>query len=348
MDRLQRLLSRPIALHLLFWLGVIACYLISNWNDFRDYRGVLVTYGSRTILQFFTAYACLLFIVPRFLKYRRIWEVLLSLAAVIAVGHAADTLVKFLYLEPNFPENFAYCLDKYGDWSLQERIFDPKYAFFVASANLFPPAFVLVAIQHYRRQHQISELSEQKKSAELSALRNQLNPHFLFNTLNNLYVLALKKSDQTPVAISKLSDMLDHILYRSDEQFVALAREMDLLESYLALEKIRYGNRVEVVLDKSLPYEQNIAPLLLLTFLENAFKHGVSQEIGQAKISISVVTDKHGIDFRIQNTVPATAPPERSQGIGLNNVRKQLALLYPDRHRLTTERTEDHYLVSLN
>ena len=196
----------------------------------------------------------------------------------------------------------------------------------------------------------MSKINEQKKTAELTALKHQLNPHFLFNTLNNVYALAVKKSDKTPEVISKLSDILDYMLYRCDEDFVTIEKEIELIENYLTLEKIRYGKRVAITFDTSLKHDASIAPLLLLTFIENAFKHGVSQEIDQATIDIRLQTQEHAIAFYIENSIPGTAHGDETpkQAIGLNNVKQQMELLYPNAYRLQTRRTADSYVVTLD
>ncbi|WP_020571341.1 sensor histidine kinase [Neolewinella persica] len=350
MEKWKSLLSRPIYQHLLFWLVVYTCYIVSNWSDFTHPFGVFSTYTVRVVLQIGLAYACLLFILPRYLANKNTTALVLSLVAVVFTGHFLNVSAMVLYLEPTSPEAFLYCRADYMEMTYWERVFDLKYAVFITPASLFPPTFVLVAIQYYQKQQQVSELNEQKRAAELSALKHQLNPHFLFNTLNNLYTLALKKSDQTAVAIARLSDILDHILYRCNEPLVALDKELDLIESYIGLEKIRYGKRVEVTLKKSLAHPAKISPLLLLTFIENAFKHGVSQEVNRATVDISLASTSTAISFRVSNSIPSMAPPEDAnrEAIGLSNIRRQLELTYPNRHKLTIRQTDGRYDLTLN
>ncbi|MEL6926299.1 MAG: GHKL domain-containing protein, partial [Bacteroidota bacterium] len=130
---------------------------------------------------------------------------------------------------------------------------------------------------------------------------------------------------------------------------VSLHKELEHIENYISLEKIRYGRRVVVNFDTFVKYDAKIAPLLLLTFIENAFKHGVSQEINQAKIDMTLRTDDRHIYFEITNTIPKNVPMDNtgSVGIGLSNVRKQLELLYPDAHQLTINATPETYTVQL-
>ena len=120
---------------------------------------------------------------------------------------------------------------------------------------------------------------------ELKVLKNQLNPHFLFNTLNNLYALTLKKDDKAPEVIAKLSEILDFVLYRCNDDFVCMEKEIKLLENYISLEKLRYSeNRLAISFTKDIQENSKISPLILLTFVENAFKHGVINETEKAMI----------------------------------------------------------------
>ncbi|MEM9928909.1 MAG: sensor histidine kinase [Bacteroidota bacterium] len=336
--------------HLLFWLLVFLCYCVSNWGDFDQPIGVFLLYGTKVLIQIMLAYSCLLYLLPRYETDRKLLPLALGLIGFTLVGHTIFTTSRALIMEPWFPEAFESCARDFIGQTLWQRLTDYEYALFINPATLYPPTFVLLAIQHFQKQRQISELNEQKRTAELSALKNQLNPHFLFNTLNNLYTLALKKSDQTAVAIAKLSDILDYILYRCNAALVSLNQEVDLLQNYIALEKIRYGQRVAISLQADLAHPQKIAPLILLTFLENAFKHGVSQEVGQAQIAIQLATTPTDINFRISNTIPTFVEHSRPDhpGIGLDNIRQQLSLLYPDRHQLNVDQQDNNFTIQLH
>ena len=200
----------------------------------------------------------------------------------------------------------------------------------------------------YKNQQKYLQLNEQKKTAELTALKHQLNPHFLFNTLNNIYALAIKKSDQTPEVIDKLSDILDYMLYRCNDTFVSLQKEIELIENYLSLEKVRYGKRVQISFEKEIQQDVKIAPLLLLTFIENAFKHGVSQELKEAFITIRIRTEKKQIIFFLENSKSKTKVKKNTKYcIGLKNVKKQLDLLYLNNNFLDIENTKESYKVTL-
>ena len=162
--------------------------------------------------------------------------------------------------------------------------------------------------------------------------------------------MALQKSDKTPEVISVLSDILDYMLYRCNEKYVSLDKEIELIENYITLEKLRYGKRAKVSFHKSVNEMIKIAPLILLTFIENAFKHGVGQEINEAELNISLSSEAKNILFTIRNTIPnsSSALENTTSSIGILNVKKQLELLYPNSHELKIDHTERHYSVQLN
>ncbi len=336
--------------HLLFWVLVFWCYSLSMLDYYGSMREIFITYGFRVTLQCIATYICLLLILPRYLLRKNIAELITSFLLVLFVVHWVATTWRIFYLEPTYTVTYLNCTAKFAHLTYWQRIFDVQRLFFQTPVNYLQPTFILIAIQYYSRLQKLAELGERKKLAELQVLKHQLNPHFLFNTLNNLYTLALKKSDITPEVISRLSDILDYTLYRCNDQYVSIDKEIELIENYLTLEKIRYGKRVLINFETSLDRQLPIAPLLLLTFIENAFKHGVSQEINQATIDIALQTTDAYIAFSVKNSIPFTHLPSVSQKepIGLTNVKKQLELLYNNAYELTIDHTRDNYLVQLN
>ncbi|MEP3211062.1 MAG: histidine kinase [Maribacter sp.] len=256
--------------------------------------------------------------------------------------------VKLLYFDVEYFDFYGEAQRKYAVEPLFKRLSYPSL-WLSKSVLYLTPTAILLMYRFYRDQRKLLKINEQKKIAELSALKRQLNPHFLFNTLNNLYALALEKSEKTAEVIERLSDMLDYMLYRTNSKFVLLQKEIELIENYLALEKIRYGNRVAVTFDYEAPNDVKIAPLLLLTFIENAFKHGVRQELKKASIDISLHLMKEDILFKIKNTKPMAAVENknREEALGLNNVKRQMELLYPNAYELQLHNEESSYAVQL-
>jgi len=207
------------------------------------------------------------------------------------------------------------------------------------------PLPVFAALWGYEQWRWLRMLKADKAKAELTSLKNQINPHFFFNTLNNLYGLAVEKSDQAPAMILKLSDIMRYTIYEGREEYVPLGEEVTYLEDYIYLHKIRYQKQVDISFTKDLQHAHKIAPLLLVVPLENAFKHGVESLAGQAFIELSLHTTAEHIFFRIHNNYE---PNEQEKGgIGLENLKKRLELMYPKQHQLKITQTENTYTLSL-
>jgi LytS/YehU family sensor histidine kinase len=191
-------------------------------------------------------------------------------------------------------------------------------------------------------------LEKEKAETELQLLKTQLNPHFLFNTLNNIYSLSFISAVKTSESIARLADILDHILYRCNRPFVPLSAEVAVMRNYLELEKLRYDNRLTVNLHCVMTEDISIAPLVLLSLVENAFKHGASEDAGAPEIEIQLNATHSRFCFQVANTVAAhrenSAEEER---IGLRNLRQQLSLLYGDAHRLSTAHRGSWFVVDL-
>ncbi|WP_103867445.1 sensor histidine kinase [Aquimarina sp. I32.4] len=194
---------------------------------------------------------------------------------------------------------------------------------------------------------------QQIKEAELKLLKAQLNPHFLFNTLNNLYGLSVIKSDKLPSLMLKLSDLLRYSLYDTKETLVPLEKEITYLENYISLEKIRLEDKTDIQFTKSGNLSSNkIAPMLLIVFVENAFKHLGILKNGKSSVIISLEEMNNTITFVCNNTIEVNIAKENDlekgrSGIGLQNVKKRLALMYPEKHQLNINKMENSYNVQL-
>jgi sensor histidine kinase YesM len=189
----------------------------------------------------------------------------------------------------------------------------------------------------------------QLKQEELSYLKMQIHPHFLFNTLNTIYGSAIAKREETPELILKLSNLLDYILYQTQKSEVPLQDEIDHLKDYLALEKLRHGSKL--IITTSWPENQEkikIAPMLFLPLLENSFKHGKSQN-GQAFVNLSLEVNEDKINFTLKNSREEHEGNSNltSSGIGLANIKKRLQLLYPESHSFYIEKEKEYFLVQL-
>lgn len=173
----------------------------------------------------------------------------------------------------------------------------------------------------------------------------------MFNTLNNLYTLTLKKSPKAPDVVVKLSEILDYILYKCSEKYVSLKSEIQLIKNYISLEEIRYGDRLKVNLNITNPnVNAYISPLILLTYVENAFKHGVSGDIEDPSIDILIDLDGNQLNFRVTNSKnPHISDKNASykKGIGSKNIQRQLELIYPGKYELKVQEEPNTYTINL-
>jgi two-component system LytT family sensor kinase len=193
--------------------------------------------------------------------------------------------------------------------------------------------------------NKILQTQLQLKEQELKFLKMQIHPHFLFNALNTIYGYALKKGDDAPEMILKLSNLLDYILYQVEKPTVLLQDEIHHLEDYVSLEKMRFHDTLEVVVEKSIEdSDMQVAPMLLIPFVENSFKHGTIID-GKLKVHMVIKTTAKTLDFEIVNS--STRDQEVVPGIGLENSRKRLAMLYPDKYILETKQEENQFKVTL-
>jgi two-component system, LytTR family, sensor kinase len=193
-----------------------------------------------------------------------------------------------------------------------------------------------------RKEEEIKELEKEKLNSELALLKNQVSPHFFFNTLNNIYSLIEINGKDAQEAVLSLSKMMRYMLYESEQGNTRLSREIEFMKGYIDLMKLRLSDRVRLTVSFPEDYaDQDVPPLLFIPFIENAFKHGVSAA-GSSFIDIALGVEDGMITFIAANSISGRDPdgPQVASGIGLDNVRKRLALLYPGRHDLRIDRQE--------
>ena len=202
----------------------------------------------------------------------------------------------------------------------------------------------------YQQQKATQQLAQDKLQAELKFLKAQIHPHFLFNTLNNLYALTLKKSSNSPEVVLKLSELLNYMLYECNVPLAPLRKEIDLIKNYISLERLRYGKRLDISLNIGGDiHGKMIAPLLLLPFVENSFKHGVSGLTSKAWVSMDIQVKGNQLVMKVDNSKSNGKGEDLDykEGIGLTNVKRRLELLYEGRYDLKILDTDDSYLVVL-
>jgi len=324
--------------HIIFWLFYFLLWSITFANLY---------YSSETFIKSYLR-ACgeIISVMPvrilatYFTLYLLDWKEFIS-------GNFAKTILVFLVSVA-----FFGLLHRLSDYYLATQFSTNKeIAFFHISQIIrdLVNTYSIVAVaatfklirQWHKSQQNSSRLEREKLQAELSLLKTQIHPHFLFNTLNNLYALTLKKSDTAPEIVLRISELLSYVLYECNADRVCLEKEIGLLNNYIALEQIRYGKRLQI--DYKIKGEVSgkiIAPMLLLPFVENGFKHGVSGEINEPWIKIYVNVEAETLHLYVENSkseVTARDSHRYKEGIGIANVKKRLNLAYSNRFTLKIE-----------
>ncbi|MGM0620187.1 MAG: sensor histidine kinase [Bacteroidota bacterium] len=335
-------------LHILFWLAVYLFFIVFFGRSSRDYSVTIIFVSMLLPLSIATTYFLNYFLIPRYLFTKKYGKFVLFVFYTFVVS---------IWLEVFISLGVFTLITNYQADQMNPSSFDGL----LLMVGLYFTIIIAVVIKLVRRSFQIqkknTELDKRRfqielklKEAELKLLKAQVHPHFLFNTLNNLYGLTLEKSDEAPKLVLQLSEILDYILYRCDEKLVSLDEELSNLKNYIEIEKIRYSGKLNLSTD--FPEETSnlkIAPLILLPFVENAFKHGVSHFPGVAFVNIKITLVETNLFFKIINSKnPVTNnQAEHIKGVGLKNVRKRLDLIYPEKYMLKIDKPEETFSVNL-
>ena len=325
--------------HGAFWL-VFMALLAASWLYWTGNWSSLVQCSLQlTVLEYWPVTYLLLYgVLPR-----------LQRGQLLAFGLALlGWLATFLLLRLGMLHLNLLGIDDQTPTARWRHLFD---ATFMVTNSLVVTAAALKVFRHQYQQEQANQqLTQYTLVAELRALQAQVQPHFLFNTLNTIYSLTLRRSALASSAVRQLAGLLRQVMRTADAADVALTEEVALLRNYLALEQLRYGTRLTVDLRlEGKIAGQRLAPLLLLPFLENAFKHGAAAQTGPTRLELHLRVAADTLHFRLRNTCgPAsTLPAAQPGGLGLPNVRQRLALLYPGRYALHLRPGVGHYTVQL-
>lgn len=246
--------------------------------------------------------------------------------------------------------NTIFC--NYYQESCPYWIRDPKLNFITLLIIPAISTIVRIPLDWIKIQKEKKDLITKNIQTELQYLKNQINPHFLFNTLNNLYALTLKKSDYAPEVVLKLSDMMRYMLYECNEKWVPLTKEIQYIKNYVELEKIRLSKnaQIEVTVEGD-PEGILVAPLLFIPFIENSFKHGLKTSLDGAYIHAQFIIRSETVEFVVENSRSEMQAGFQKNtkvgGIGLANVKKRLELLYPEMHQLKTHESPDSFEIHL-
>lgn len=330
-------LRSDAAYHILIWALLIVPHgfftypFLERFGATKYIANLLVTDGLLLVIVYLNVF----YLIRKFYKARKFVVYFAILIILIAFYiYAAIALEGFIMPRGRSAQNILYAV-----------LFN-----FSNIARYCVIAFLLYDTQEkFDQAKQLAQIKIDKVNTEINYLRAQINPHFLFNTLNNLYGLSLEKSEKTPEVILKLSKIMDYMLFDLDGTKVPLTKDVENLENYIELEKIRQGNNAKILFTKSGTIDsQLIEPLLLLPLVENAFKHGVNQLIEGAYLEIKLEVAGDKLKFEVTNNYrQSTAEKQMHPSIGLTNLRRRLELFYPNRHTLTIRDDSVNYHVLL-
>lgn len=325
--------TKTVLTHLLFWVLIVTYFA---WGFGLDINPKQSFINAAMFLpgHILIVYTLLYYLIPKYLLQRKFWQFFLGFFIMVLIC-AFYTIIAQLSVN---------------------SIGVLQGANFTVGRNILPYIHVgaiatsIKLLKHwYHQRKQTIEAEQQRTVAELKLLKAQLHPHFLFNTLNNLYSHTLEFSPKSPEIVLKLSDLLRFMIYESNTPHIPLSKEIELLQNYIALEQLRYGERLDMSVSiKGDVGRYQIAPMLLLPFLENAFKHGTSKQIEQCWITLDLSVENSTLTFKLINSLdPNGESDSKLGGMGLQNVIRRLELLYKDNHTVQTVRMEEVYVVNL-
>lgn len=338
---INKLFKNRVLQHALFWLlsYYVLLQMFSNSTEIQKIDFIYTALFHVNLI--IGVYINLYLLIPKFLSNKKFFLYIFLLLIVI-VGCAELNIVFF---------------DKLIDIILPGYYFISYYEFtdilkfvvvYIAATSLVKLAKSWFKLSDANKR--LAELQKENIETELNALKGQINPHFLFNSLNVLYSLVIKQSPESPDAIIKLSDILRYVIYGSNKDYVSLNEEIKLINDYLGLQKFRIDKDSKVDFNYDIEDDNlKIAPMLLLPLIENSFKHGIKGDICQTYVDITIKAGKREILFEIKNNKGFAEQQEadKPSGIGLSNIKNRLSLIYPGRHIFEIKETDSFFQVTL-
>ncbi|QDW23685.1 sensor histidine kinase [Pedobacter sp. KBS0701] len=325
-----------ISIHILCWLLVLGYFYGGYLIDGTTFSKAALSI-SMNFIQLIEFYICYLWVYPRFLKKNKVPQLIGGILFTIGVFIALRYLIEeVLYLKWLGFHNYN---DGIAAW---DYISDNIYW---SIGFIVTPAAVYGIEQSFKSEQVNRKLKEEVVKAELSFLKSQINPHFLYNTLNYVYSLAIPVSDQLANAILRLSDLMRYTLNDSPDGKVSLSKEVEYLESYVALFKMRFEPKFYVDFITDGIADQKIASLILIPFVENAFKHGVVNDEAQP-VRIKLKVQNKRLSFEVSNKI-SHAQKDHSSGVGMVNIHRRLDLIYPEKHELLISNNGNTYKSTL-
>lgn len=332
----------PLKYHFIFWISYFLFNVIRWGSYYQDYwysfKSNLVTFTMSMILVYINIYV----LFPRFVLKKSYAKYLLSFLLVLCVFYVVRTeLIYWLINENVWPES-----------DTPQKAYSFNHILVVFLYGIYDVALVttikLTADWVFEKKRS-ERLLEVQLRTELNFLKSQIQPHFFFNTLNNLYALSIEKSEKAPEMILKLSEIMEYVLYDAKEPKISLLKEINYIHNYLELEELRFGNSVKYKLDIVGNIDDVfVPPLLFLPFIENCFKHG-TKENDSMKVEINFEKIKEQLIFSVKNNFNGQSEiiDKGKHGIGILNVKRRLKLLYNENYKLKTDIFEQEFNVNL-
>ncbi|TAI49584.1 sensor histidine kinase [Flagellimonas allohymeniacidonis] len=341
-----------VSRHVVYWMFWWVFYTVVNEGIFENgsysswFLFELHVLPLKLSITYFTIY----YLFPKYAKNKGYFTFFVFLIGLTIVGGFIFRAIDYYIISGRIisSKSFLNEIDDTRFWSFQIAYKTLNLLFIVSLVLLIK--YIQLQFEQERKN---KALMTQKLETELNYLKHQLQPHFLFNTLNNLYGLIITKDENAGKIALKLSEILSYMLYDSNDKEIPLEKELTCISDYIELEKLRYGDELTVTYNvEGTAHHQKIAPLILISFVENAFKHGPSGELASCWIAISVTIERDILSFSVENSiqkepVETTKEPARIlSGIGLANVKKRLELIYGESFDLSTTE-KDTYKVEL-
>ncbi len=338
----------PLIIHILCWLIIILIILSTFYNKF-NYFPIDDFFYYRLFLNIAIFYLNYSFLVPKLLLDKKIGlYAFVSLAFIMFFIFVYQNILPSIPLMDGLGNQHELLKFENGHNAIEsKKIFFLSFIQGIVIFLLFGISLsIKLSIEWYKNEKIKNLIKTQKINAELSFLKSQLNPHFLFNTLNSIYSLANKKSEATTEAIITLSELMRYMIYETDKEFVPLQKEIDYIKNYISLQNLRLKDSSGVRFNVHGNLDQKIEPLLLISFIENAFKYGTDYT-GKTNINIKIIVEESNLTLRVDNYISLKEKNNPNSGFGIQNIESRLNLLYPNSHTLKIEELDTLYKVEL-
>lgn len=327
--------------HVLFWVVVLVVFWLIYAGRKGEYYEEFIINIIQLPAKMLGTYSFIYLLLPLAKKKK---YVIFGILVIIHFFLYGIIVRASIYYTNPFPESISFARYEFFDLT---RILSKA-----ASDYVLPGVASAIYIfkRWYREEQKNKKMAEEKITAELNFLKAQIHPHFLFNTLNNLYTLILLKSEEAADIVLKLSELLDYMIYKSNNEYVPLVNELEIVEGYIDLEKMRYSKRLQLSYKVNGEAEDyQIAPLILLPFIENCFKHGASKNRINPVVNIDITISSTFLMLRAVNSIPEKREQEETEkeGIGLSNVKRRLDLIYPEKYELEIKSNNKIFDVEL-